>query len=58
MNTSTIFLEYDAENGIYVQVTYEALSKPWSEIRSFNGLATTEKLSVIFATSPGLSGAR
>ncbi|MDP2781131.1 DUF4062 domain-containing protein [Devosia sp.] len=51
--TSTVFLEYDANNGAYVQsAAYDALSNLWSTIRSFKSLATTENLSVIFATSP------
>ncbi|MCB2059154.1 MAG: DUF4062 domain-containing protein [Novosphingobium sp.] len=57
--TSTIFLDYDAHRGGYVQSpAYGALSKLWDEIRSFNELATTDNLSIIFETSPRALGGR
>ena len=57
--TSTIFLDYDANQGSYVQSpAYEALSRLWDDIRSFNALATTENLSVILETSPRSMGGR
>lgn len=57
--TSTIFLDYDADRGGYVQSpAYDALSLLWQEIRHFNDLATTENLSIIFETSPSELGGR
>lgn len=57
--TSTIFLDYDADRGGYVQSpAYDALSRLWQEIRHFNDLATTDNLSVIFETSPRSLGGR
>lgn len=51
--TSTIFLNYDAEQGGYVQSpAYEALSRLRDEIRQFNELCISENLSIIFETSP------
>lgn len=55
--TSTIFLDYDAAKGAYVQSpAYEALSKLWSEIRQFNELGTTANLSVLSESSPKTLG--
>lgn len=57
--TSTIFLDYDADRGGYVQSpAYDALSRLWDEIRHFNELATTENLSIIFETTPRALGGR
>ena len=57
--TSTIFLDYDADRGGYVQSpAYDALSRLWDEIRHFNDLATTDNLSIIFETTPRALGGR
>lgn len=57
--TSTIFLDYDADRGGYVQSpAYDALSKLWDEIRRFNRLANSETLSLIYETSPKAMGGR
>lgn len=57
--TSTIFLDYDADRGGYIQSpAYDALSRLWDEIRHFNELATTDNLSIIFETSPRAMGGR
>ncbi|NML06797.1 DUF4062 domain-containing protein [Sphingomonas sp. G-3-2-10] len=55
--TSTIFLDYDAEKGSYVQsAAYEALSKLWSEIRQFNDVGTLQNLSILSETTPRALG--
>ncbi|WP_326914982.1 DUF4062 domain-containing protein [Sphingopyxis chilensis] len=55
--TSTIFLDYDAEGGEYVQSpAYDALSELLDEIRRFNAQNTTENHSVIFETTPRALG--
>jgi hypothetical protein len=55
--TSTIFLDYDAENAGYVQSpAYDALSRLWDEIRLFNEVSTSGTLSIIHETSPRALG--
>lgn len=57
--TSTIFLDYDADKGGYVQnLAYDALVLLWEELRKFNDLATDDNLSIIFETSPRALGGR
>ncbi len=51
--TSTIFLDYDSENGAYIQnAAYGALSTLLDEIRLFNELASVDNLAIISETSP------
>jgi hypothetical protein len=51
--TSTIFLDYDADKGAYIQSpAYEAMSRLWDEIRKFNELATADNLVILSETSP------
>lgn len=55
--TSTIFLDYDATQGVYIQTaTYDAVAKLWSEIRMFNELNTSETFSILIETSPRSMG--
>ncbi|MGA9582397.1 MAG: DUF4062 domain-containing protein [Allosphingosinicella sp.] len=55
--TSTIFLDYDAGKGAYIQnAAYDALSQLWDEIRLFNDLSVADNLSIIHETSPRALG--
>lgn len=55
--TSTIFLNYDASAGAYVQSpAYDALAKLCDEIRRFNDAGTAETLSLLGETSPRALG--
>lgn len=55
--TSTIFLDYDRENGVYVQTdAYDALSKLCGELRQFEELATADNLSIFYRTTPSALG--
>jgi len=55
--TSTIFLDYSADKGAYVQnAAYDALSQLRAEIRLFNDLATTETYAFLGSTSPRALG--